>query len=218
MIEKVVKNLDDNKNIIVNIQQNEYALYNKYESHKSIIGYFTDSIATCSLFLISINFDEYLFFSHIDEDSNIIEIIEQKIIPILSNVILNNILIIYSRGIGPISNIKKDYHINEAIDKIDTIFKSEKKIYEHKNIISCLKLIRSSQNDNKTLMNKIIKFQSSLFKNINAKLNKSPVTNVDLNNLFDDSILYDDNIIFYFEKILENLLYVVIVVLKFLCQ
>ena len=66
MKEKMLNDFNNEKNIVINIKQNEYAIFDKKKFSKSIIGFFTDAIVTCSLFLISINNDDFIFFSHID--------------------------------------------------------------------------------------------------------------------------------------------------------
>ena len=154
----------------MNVNQNEYILYkqNKYNNH--IIGFYTDSIVTCSLFLISINNDQILFFSDIDESSKIVETFEEKIIPILSNKCLNNIKIIYTKGVGSIGNSVKESHITEVIERIDKIFLSKKIVYTHTKTTSCLKLIKNLGNKNEELMYNIIKFKSSIIKKASSKI------------------------------------------------
>ena len=55
MKEKMLNDFNNEKNIVINIKQNEYAIFDKKKFSKSIIRFFTDAIVTCSLFLISIN-------------------------------------------------------------------------------------------------------------------------------------------------------------------
>ena len=169
MKEKALNNFTKEKNLVINISQNEYVFLDNKIYNNSILGFFTDSIVTCSLLLISINDDDFIFFSHIDECSNIAEIIKIKIIPILSKIKINNLCVIYTEGIGSIKNIKKNFLIKEVIDIIDEIFISEKKVYRHSDSTSCLKFIKNSSNQIATLMNKIICYEISIMNETSKK-------------------------------------------------
>jgi hypothetical protein len=51
------------KNIILNLNMDEFFLFDKKE-HENILGLYTDGIATCSALVISINDDDYVFLSY----------------------------------------------------------------------------------------------------------------------------------------------------------
>lgn len=138
---------------IIDIYQNEYIILNKKEKkNNKIIGLFTDGLLTCSMILISFNQDEIIFFSHIDEKSDIVKIIKENLIVKLSDINIKNINIHYTKGIDSIKNNEIDYDF--LIDEIilifnKSLFKSESiKINitkkEHNFSISCLKVFNSS--------------------------------------------------------------------------
>ena len=59
-----------NKNIILNLKMNEFFLFEKEKCNENILGLYTEGISTCSALVISINDDDYVFFCHMDEDSD----------------------------------------------------------------------------------------------------------------------------------------------------
>lgn len=61
MEEKEIDEFPLHKNIILNLNMNEFFLFEK-EKHKNILGLFTDGIASCSALIISINDEDYVFF------------------------------------------------------------------------------------------------------------------------------------------------------------
>ena len=80
MKEKIIddlKFLNHNK-IILSIGQNQYILISKKENkNDNIIGLFTDGVISCCSIYISFNNEDFIFFTHIDEKSNIIEVVEK---------------------------------------------------------------------------------------------------------------------------------------------
>jgi hypothetical protein len=161
---KIEKFNNTTKNALINIKTNEYCLYNSKKHNKKIIGFYTDGIVTCSIFIISINDDEFLLFSHIHEDSNIIDIIKNKVIPEIISLSINNITIIYSLDIGSIRNSKKEAIINEIIEIIGEKFISNKIVKLHDMSISCCKFIKNSENENQLLFQKIVNYQKKIKK------------------------------------------------------
>jgi len=69
-----------NQETIVEIKQNCYIFFKTKEKNNNIVGIYTDWLVTCSSIIISFNNDEYLFFSHIDEKSDIITVIKEDIL------------------------------------------------------------------------------------------------------------------------------------------
>ena len=148
--EKKIKNSEITKRVIININTNEYFFYNRENDNKKIICFFTDGIVTCSCLIISINDDDFLFFSHIHEESGIIPVIEERIIPTLKQITIKNITIIYSLSVGSIENKKKEILIDEVVGKISNILKPEIVVMKHTYLTGCLKLIKDLHNeDNK---------------------------------------------------------------------
>ena len=139
-----------NQETIVEITQNCYIFF-KTNENNNIVGIYTDGLATCSSIIISFNNDEYLFFSHIDEDSDIITVIKENILKKLSNII-TKIDIIYSKGCKSLKNKKIDYDslINNLTDLLKETFNNNsnfiinKIIKEHNSIFACLKLLKTS--------------------------------------------------------------------------
>jgi F0F1-type ATP synthase gamma subunit len=70
-----------------------------------------------------------------NEDSDIIYEIENKIIPIIESNKINNIKIIYSKGINCFSNNLKEIKMLNLIDIINQKYTSKPIYYEHS--ISC---------------------------------------------------------------------------------
>ena len=66
----------------------------------------TDNI-TCSFFIISINKDKIIFFSHISEYSDIINTINEELIPLVQKTKIYDINLIYTLGIKKIICLKK---------------------------------------------------------------------------------------------------------------
>ena len=71
------------KKIIVSLNSNEFCFFVKSKNNENIRGFFTAGIATCSVIIISINQDDYLFFSHFHEKSNIMSEIVKTILPVI---------------------------------------------------------------------------------------------------------------------------------------
>ena len=61
----------------------KYFLYEKSKHFEKIIGLFSYSISTWSIFILSINDDEYVLFSYINQDSGISSENNKKIVLIL---------------------------------------------------------------------------------------------------------------------------------------
>ena len=198
MQKKLFAQNENNKKAIIFIKQNEYFIYNIKKENKNLIGFYTDAITTCSSLIISINDDHVVFFSHIDEESEILKIIHNEFIPELNKIEVDNIIIIYSIGIGPILNKKKEDNINELIKILESRYKCTKIIKNHKASISCLKLLNNNQN--KILLGNLIEkqkqyFESGLLKNKMAeKFINDSIT------FFKESFLFDYNTIFYFDS------------------
>ena len=197
---KIEKFDNTTKNALINIKTNEYCLYNSKKHNKKIIGFYTDGIATCSIFIISINDDEFLLFSHIHEDSNIIDIIKNKVIPEIISLSINNITIIYSLGIGSIRNSKKEAIINEIIEIIGEKFISNKIVKLHDMSISCCKFIKNSENENQLLFQKIVNYQRNLFKTKLKSASQKLLSHVNNSIIsFENSIHSSNNLMFYFD-------------------
>ena len=194
MIEKNISNLWNNGNLLININQNEYVLFNKEKSNNKIIGFYTDSIATCSGLLISINDDYLILFTHIDEETDILKLVQERLLPEIKKIKINNICIAFTKGINGLKNEKKENNIRKIIEIIDKIFVSKKIEYNHQITTSFLKLINYSSNENLIFMN-IIKNQKSRFELYSQKY-KEQTQN--LISLFKRSVFKDDNIIFFF--------------------
>ena len=61
-----------NKNIILNLNMKELFLFEKEKHNENFLVLYTDGISTCSALIISINNDDYVFFCHMNEDSDVI--------------------------------------------------------------------------------------------------------------------------------------------------
>ena len=199
MKEKETNEYPLHKNIILNLNMDEFFLFDK-KKHENILGLYTDGIATCSALVISINDDDYVFFCHMNEDSDIIYEIENKIIPIIESNKINNIKIIYSKGINCFSNNLKEIKILNLIDILNKKYTSKPIYYEHSISCSCLKLIKSSNNKNEIIFKTLIDKQYKIFdsrKKSNPKLlEKIKKEVID----FEKSILAKENIVFYFDS------------------
>ena len=114
-----------------------------------------------------------MLFSHIHEDSNIIEIIKNKFIPEINSLSINNITLIYPLDIGSIKNPKKEAIINEIIEIIGEKFVSNKIVKLHDMSISCCKFIKNLENENQLLFQKIVNYQRNLFKKNRKQKSKS---------------------------------------------
>lgn len=199
MKEKETNEYPLHKNIILNLNMDEFFLFDK-KKHENILGLYTDCIATCSALVISINDDDYIIFCHMNEDPDIIYEIENKIIPIIESNKINNIKIIYSKGINCFSNNLKEIKILNLIDIINKKYTSKPIYYEHSISCSCLKLIKSSNNKNEIIFKTLIDKQYKIFdsrKKSNPKLlEKIKKEVID----FEKSILAKENIVFYFDS------------------
>ena len=198
MIEKNIEDYKTNKGVILKLSTNEFCIYNREKHKNKIIGFYTDGIANCSAVIISINNDDFLFFSHINEESNIIEVVKNKIINKI-NLKNNSVTIIYSIGIGSIKNMKKEDNIKKMIELFDTKFNLKVIQKNHDLSISCLKIIKTLNNDNNLLFKKLINFkESSLEKNLNSKKKFSDFIKKTID-LFKESIFREYNLVFYFD-------------------
>ena len=114
---------DEEKKILY-IDVNQYYFYDKSQKNKQIIGMFTDGIFTCSSISLSFNEDEYLFFAHIHEDSDLITTINNIMMNKINNKKINNISVAYTKGEGPSFNklINYDILIDKVIDLIKKYF------------------------------------------------------------------------------------------------
>ena len=65
------------------MKQDEYVFF-KANENNNIVGLYTDGLATCSSIIISFNSYEFIFFSHIDEKSDLINAIKEDILNELS--------------------------------------------------------------------------------------------------------------------------------------
>ena len=126
--------------IILNLKINEFCFSekNKYENIK---GFITHGVATCSFIIISINNDEFVFFAHIHENSDLISEIKKTIVPVLKSNKIENVHLIYSKGQKSLVNKNKDMKIEEMKNIINIIYKPKEKVYFHDNI----KLFKISQ-------------------------------------------------------------------------
>ena len=217
--EKIINNSDITKRAIININTNEYFFYNRENDNKNIIGFFTDGIVTCSCLIISINDDDFLFFSHIHEDSRIIPVIEERIIPTLKKIKIKNIIIMYSLSVGSIENKKKEILIDAVVGKISNILKPEIVVMKHTYLTGCLKLIKdlhnednknnhnedNKNNENYALLNKMIEFQKSLFEKKPKKKNVVPGFFINSNKMFKEGIFIGYNLVFIFDTNIMNL-------------
>ena len=139
-----------NQETIVEIFQNCYIFF-KTKENNNIVGIYTNELATCSTIIISFNNDEYLFFSHIDESSDIITVIKEDLLKKLGNNI-TKIDINYSKGSLSLKNDKIDYDslINNLTDLFKEAFNNNanltinKLVKEHDSIFACLKLLKTS--------------------------------------------------------------------------
>lgn len=200
MIEKNIEDYKTNKGVLLKLKTDEFCIYNREKHNNKIIGFFTDGIATCSAIIISIDNDKFLFFAHISEKSNIIEVIKEKIINNI-NIKNNSVTIIYSIGTGSIKNKEKEDKIKKMIELFEPKFILKIIEKNHDSSISCLKFIKTLNNDDNNLLFKtIINFKkSSLEKNLNLKTKFSDFIKKSIA-LFNESIFKDFNLIFYFDS------------------
>lgn len=132
------------------------------------------------------------------KESNIIEVVKNKIINKI-NLKNNSVTIIYSIGIGSIKNMKKEDNIKKMIELFDTKFNLEVIQKNHDLSISCLKIIKTLNNDNNLLFKKLINFkESSLEKNLNSKKKFSDFIKKTIDS-FKESIFREYNLVFYFD-------------------
>ena len=154
-----------------------------------------------------------MFFSHIHEESGIIPVIEERIIPTLKQITIKNITIIYSLSVGSIENKKKEILIDEVVGKISNILKPEIVVMKHTYLTGCLKLIKdlhnednknnhnedNKNNENYALLNKMIKFQKSCFENKPKKKNVVPGFFINSDKIFKEGIFIGHNLEFIFD-------------------
>lgn len=127
---------------LINIEQNEYFIFNR-EKFSNIIGCFTLGIASCSCLIISINKDDLFLFTHIDESSQIEDIIINHFIPNVPIETLKTITFFYTKGINSLKNLEKEKKINNIKLIIENKFsvKINTKIKEHGSDVSCAKFV-----------------------------------------------------------------------------
>lgn len=193
---------NDNRIKIIYIDTNQYYFYDSSQKSQQIIGIFTDGIYTCSSIVISFNEDNYLFFSHIHEKSDLVKALKNIILNKLSKKKITNIFITYTRGIGSCLNdlINYDLLIEDVIELLKRYFndgnlKLTKNVKTHRNTISCLKIIKNNQQNDyfESIKNKAQKLffgkkDDRFNKYINSQLNY-------FNVLFDK----ENNISYYFD-------------------
>ena len=151
MKEKIIddlKFLNHNK-IILSIDQNQYILISKKENkNDNIIGLFTDGVISCCSIYISFNNEDFIFFTHIDEQSNIIEVVE-KCANKIKNEKIEKIDVIYSKGPKLAGKLVNNYSMDydKTIEDIIIILKNtfnnnkleiNKKVRIHQQSISFL--------------------------------------------------------------------------------
>ena len=138
---------------------------------------------------------------HINEDSDIVPLIQQIIIPRIFPIIDNNmnINIFYSKGFGCLTNLEKEDKINQVISGLKVIFNCNIKIYNHDSITNCLKLVKYNvNNESQSFWDKIVDFQKKSFKKLLDKVqNGKNTTNRGIIS-FSDTIFENEKIIFYF--------------------
>lgn len=199
MIEKNIEDYNTNKGVILQLDTDEFCIYNREKHNNKIIGLYTDGIATCSAIVISINNDDILFFGHINEKSNIIEVVTNKLLNEIKT--KNNFAtIIYSIGKGSLKNPEKEDNIKKMIELLETKFNLEIIEKDHDSSISCLKLIKTSKNENKLLLNNLFEYQkSSLQETLKTKEKFSFFIKKSMD-LLTKSIFIEYNLIFYFDS------------------
>jgi hypothetical protein len=218
----------DNKKVIIKIDQNQFIFFKKEEIKKNIIGFYTDGVISCSVICILFNDESCIFFSHIDEKSNIFEVIE-NIANRLNKAIIKKVDIIYSKGprlnnnknnvinqldydkvIGDIINILKKY-FNKNNELVIT-----KTTKDHVDSISCLKIVKPEIGE-RHYLNELKDLTINKIKNcITAKTGKN-LKDLILKKIddFENVIDYKFNIIYYYDIIsLKNLLSILDVCLK----
>ena len=121
--------------------------------------------------------------------------IENKIIPIIESIKINNIKIIYSKGIGSLSNNLKELKIFNLIEIINKNYTSKPIYYEHDISCSCLKLIKSWNNKNEIIFTTLIDKQLKLYDKNKAKPNFSEIIKKQVIN-FEKSIIEKEYIVF----------------------
>ena len=199
MIERKIEDYKTNKGVILRLKTNEFCIYNREKHKNKIIGFYTDGIVTCSAIVISINNDNFVFFAHINEQSNIIEVVTNKIINKI-NITNNNAAIIYSIGTGSIKNKEKENNINKMLELFGTKFNLKIIEKNHDLSISCLKLIKTLNDDNNLLFERLIMFkESSLKKHLDTKKKIYDFIKKTID-LFHKSIYKEYNLIFYFDS------------------
>ena len=196
MIEKKIEQNFSQK-YILNLNYNEYCIYDSRIDSNKIIGFYTTGIVTCSCFIISINKDEIIFFSHISEYSDIINTINEKLIPLLQKIKIYDINLIYTNGIKSLKNINKIKAIEEIAKNIDEIFYSSRHVILHDSLISCLKLI--SKNGGSIYYQKFKDYKIKRCDDKLKKLKKAQDYILLAKSSFEQNLIMEKNIICYLE-------------------
>lgn len=191
-----------NQETIVEIIPNCYIFF-KTKENNNIVGIYTDGLATCSSIIISFNNDEYLFFSHIDESSDIITVIKEDLLKKLGNNI-TKIDINYSKGSLSLKNDKIDYDslINNLTDLFKEAFNNNanltinKLVKEHDSIFACLKLLKTSVLEK--IKNKDIQIIQNYIKK--SKLDSISFCEKSID-FYIKNIDFNNNIIYHFSRV-----------------
>ena len=192
-----------NHETIIELKQNEYVFF-KANENNNIVGLHTDGLATCSSIIISFNSDEFIFFSHIDEKSDLINAIKEDILNELSTNI-KKIDINYSKGNNCLKNDILDYDciisdlanlLKENLPNNDNIV-IDKKVKRHDSIMGCLKIFKSSNLENiKNEEIQMIKINMNK-KGCKKILKKFYEQSIDF---YEKNIDYQHNIIYHFSR------------------
>lgn len=191
-----------NQETIVEIIPNCYIFFKTKENNNKV-GIYTNELATCSTIIISFNNDEYLFFSHIDESSDIITVIKEDLLKKLGNNI-TKIDINYSKGSLSLKNDKIDYDslINNLTDLFKEAFNNNanltinKLVKEHDSIFACLKLLKTS------VLEKIKNKEIQIIQNyINKKSKLDLISSYEKSiDFYIKNIDFNNNIIYHFSR------------------
>lgn len=115
-----IENFKINRKSVIMLNWDEYIILNMKKCNSNIIGLFTDGIFTCSSIFISINNEEIVFFCHINESTDIINILDKIIEKEICNINIKTLELFYTNGIRMCANNRIDY--NNVIDKIISNF------------------------------------------------------------------------------------------------
>lgn len=162
MIERKLSSYPSKKKYIMNIKMNEFVFYNRNKRNNDLIGFYTEGIVLYRAVVISLNTDEFKFFAHIYEKSDLKEQINNYILPLFNSDKIKNIDIIYSKGLGGLSNDEKKKIILDLINLIEQINSSKKEIYYHKISTSCLKLIKIEDSQNQIIFKNLINYKTDI--------------------------------------------------------